>query len=192
MNMAKEIDIRELEEYRRYLEKLAEKESTDMFSNGGIKHASVLMSVLFQGTPKAPTKKVKIYAEGFKSKLIETDPYWPTLKRFLEDPTTELDVLVETDAHKDELPLQTLKKVINERKDETIRVKKISKAGKQLITDRFGYGHCNFAVFDNKKFRFEYDPENFRAFGSFNQPDKSKILTDLFDEAFAVSDPLWS
>ena len=185
--MAEEISIRELEEYRRYLEGLAESDSTDMFSNGGIKHASILMSVLFQGT-----KNARIYCEGFKPNLIKTDPYWTALNQYLlEDANNRLDVLVESDEYKDEKPLQILKEAMDRRHNDTIHVKKISKAGKELIADRFGNGHCNFAVFDDKKFRFEYDPENYRAFGSFNQPDKCEILTELFDNAFADSTPLW-
>lgn len=185
--MAEEINTRELEEYRRYLEALAENNSTDMFSNGGIKHASILMSVLFQGT-----KKAQIYCEGFKPMLIGTDPYWTALNKYLlEDSANELDVLVESDNYIEEKPLQTLKEAIERRNNETIRVKKISAAGKQLITNRFGKGHCNFAVFDDKKFRFEYDPYNYKAFGSFNQPDKCEILAKLFNEAFDLSTPLW-
>ena len=177
---------RELEEYRKYLERLAESNSPDMFSNGGIKHASILMSVLFQDTDEA-----RIYCCGFRPDLITTEPYWGELNNYLKNPQHILHVLIEQDNYKTEEPLTRLHEIMNQRQDETIQVRLISNEGKQMITDRFGTGHCNFAVFDGKKFRFEYDPDFFKAFGSFNQPDKCKILTELFDDAFNVSTPLW-
>ena len=179
---------RELEEYREYLERLAESNSPDMFSNGGIQHASILMSVLFKKT----RKNARMYSNGFKSRLITTQPYWDELNFYLNNPKNELTVLVECADFIEEEPLMRLQEAIRQRNyDNTIQVKLISSEGKKMIADRFGKGHCNFAIFDDDKFRFEYDPENFKAFGSFYQPEKCEILTNLFDEAFASSRELW-
>lgn len=168
---------RELKEYREYLERLAESNSTDMFSNGGIKHASILLSIFFQNTNSA----ARVYcSQGFKSELV-----WYGLKDYLNDPKHKLFVLIENqDCFKDELFT-----IIEEKKDknDAIQVRQISEDGKKLIADRLGKATCSFAVFDDDKFRFEYDPKNLKSFGSFYQPDKCEILIKLFDSAFALS-----
>lgn len=176
----------ELEEYRRYLERLAESKSTDMFSNGGKEHASILMSVLLKDT-----KRALIYAMGFRPDLIKTDPYWGELENYLRNPSNELFVLVETPDYMNAEPLKRLHEVMNLRQDKTVQVRKISPEGRQIIEDRFGKDKCNFAVFNDNKFRFEYDPDKFKAFGSFNQPENCEILSNLFFDAFNASTPLW-
>lgn len=176
----------ELEEYRKYLERLAESRSTDMFSNGGKEHASILMSVLLKDT-----KRALIYAMGFRPDLITTEPYWSELEIYLNNPQNELFVLVETPDYMNDGPLVRLHETINRRQDNTVQVRQISPQGREFIEDRFGKDKCNFAVFDNNKFRFEYDPDNFKAFGSFNQPENCEILSNLFFDAFNASTPLW-
>ena len=179
---------RELEEYRRYLERLADSRSTDMFSNGGKEHASILMSILFQKTKT----KARVFSNGFKPDLITTAPYWYELIDYLSDSQHQLSILVESDDYVNEEPLRRVREEMERRNhDGTIQIRLISDKGKKMIEGKFGSGHTNFAIFDNDKFRFEYDPENFRAFGSFNQPEKCEILSALFDEAYNVSTPLW-
>lgn len=177
---------RELEEYREYLEELAESKSTDMFSNGGKEHASILMSVLLQNTNKVAL----MYCEGFKPDLIATQPYWDALNEFLKNPEHELHVLVQSERCQDQKPLLMLHEMINQGST-NILVKKISKTGKAIIEERYGEDPCNFAVFDDEKFRFEYNPTEYKAFGSFNKPDECRDLKDVFVRAFNASTPLW-
>lgn len=181
-----------LKRYQFFLERLAEEQSSELFSNGGIEHASILMSVLLKNTDRI----ARIFSNGFKPDLIMTQPYWNSLKEFLENPNNTLLVLVETDKYQDQAPMQLLKTVIEKRKelvngDGVVVVKLLSSNGKDLILKKFGNQHCNFAVYDDNKFRFEYDPDNFKAYGSFNQPKNCKILKDVFDNAFEQSSVLW-
>lgn len=184
--MAEDTKREELEEYRKYLERLAESKSADMFSNGGIEHAAILMSVLFQKTRET----VFMFCEGFKPNLISRDTYWNALKKYLENTKHKLIVLIESNHCQNQKPLQTLHHLIMEGNN-NIQVRLISKEGKKIITDRYGEDKCNFAIFDDDKFRFEYDPKEYKAFGSFNQPDECKDLKDTFFKAFNVSQPLW-
>lgn len=173
-----------LDVYKAYLEELARTNSSDLFSNGGKEHASILMSVLFNSAQKI----VRMYCNGFKPDLIRTEPYWSTLNKFLEDKNKILLVLVETKDFLNAEPLQLLKKIKSLRQNrETIIVKLIQAKDKDAISSHFDSEHCNFSVFDDNKFRFEYDPEDFKAIGSFNRKEICDKLIPLFDNAFSSS-----
>lgn len=185
-----ELKAQQLKFYENFLINLASKDSSEMFSNGGRDYASILMSVLFNNTDNI----ARIYCKGFRKDLIMTDYYWPSLKKYLEDKKHKLKVMVETAEHVKEEPLQLLRRIINERnaegKDNTIEVKVITPDSKNEIIKKYGE-ECNFAVFDDTKFRYEYDPINFKAYGSFNQPETCKKLKEVFETAFSQAVPLF-
>ena len=53
-----------------------------------------------------------------------------------------------------------------------------------LPISHFKTDSCNFSVFDNEMFRFEYDVVNFKAYGSFNEPAIGQSMVALFDDCF--------
>lgn len=187
---AEELKRKQLQNYRDFLVDLAEKSSPEMFSNGGKDYASILMSVLLQNT----NKEARIYSKGFRSDLITTDPYWSELQTWLSNPNHKLMVMVDTDEHINEKPLQLLLKVKTERDrngyPNTILVRRISKNSKDLISKKYGQ-ECNFAIFDENKFRYEYEPVSFKAYGSFNQPETCMRLKEVFDLAFNDAIPMF-
>lgn len=175
-----------LKKYELYLETLAQNNSLEMFSNGGKDFASILMATLFKYTQH----EIRIFCEGFKPDLITTEPYFTELKKYLENKNKCLKVLVEVDTYKDSEPLLLLKKAKEERKDDSISYKKIREEDKNKIFQELGNNHCNFAVFDSDKFRLEYNPKEYKAFGSFNNLQNCEILIHLFDEAFNTADSI--
>lgn len=185
----KEDKERRLQKYKEYLETLAASESSELFSNGGVEYAAILMSILLEHTEK----QALIFSQGFKAELITRQPYWDSLQTYLEDPNHALSILVETDKHIDEEPLKLVNDINKQRKSKggkLIEIKLLNSVGKKIISDRFGDKPCNFAIYDDDKFRFEYDPVEYKAYGSFNQPDNCRVLTDAFNEAFKVSESL--
>ena len=174
----------QLTSYTEYLEGLARSNSSELFSNGGKDYASILMSVLLRQT----RSEVRLYCHGFKAELISQEPYWSTLREYLNDEHKQLKVLVETDEYTEEAPMRLLRETKERRADEnSIVVKVIKPEDRKRICEKFGDAHCNFGVFDNEKFRYEYDPEDYKAYGSFNRPEDCKIFTELFDSSFANS-----
>lgn len=170
-----------LEKYREYLKDLAEKKSNETFTNAGKEHASILMSILFQYT----NNEVRIFSEGFKPELIMTQPYWNTLNDFLKRDNNKLSIMVETNQYINDAPLSLIRKTKDRRKNNTIEVRLIQENDKKNIFNQLNTEHCNFAIFDNDKFRLEYIPEQYLAIGSFNQPENCQKLMILFDVAFA-------
>lgn len=180
---------RRLQKYKEYLETLAACQSTELFSNGGVEYAAILMSILLEHTEK----QALIFSQGFKAELITQQPYWSSLNEYLKNPEHKLSILVETDKYIDEEPLRLINDINNQRRangEKLIEIKLLSPNGKKIISDRFGDNPCNFAIYDTDKFRFEYDPAEYKAYGSFNQPDNCRILADAFNEAFKVSQSL--
>ena len=173
-----------LGKYKEYLTKLAESQSEEIFYNAGKEHASVLMAIMLDNTKQT----ARIFSEGFKADLITTEPYFGKLKQFLEKKDIKLSVLIENDDHITEKPVSLLKKYYNEGSD--IALKKIKEEDKNEIFEKLNSKHCNFAVFDDNKFRLEYIPEEYKAMGSFNQPNKCNVLINLFDNAFNRADAI--
>lgn len=175
-----------LRRYVEYIERLAKEKSPEIFTNGGIEYASQLMAVLFKNTEK----EARIFCQGFKPNLIKTSPYWEELQKYLSDRSKSLKVLVESADYANEAPISLLKEIIEERNDDTIQIRVASEGNRKKIYEGFDGTPCNFAVFDDNKFRFEYEPSGYRAFGSFNHPSNAKYLIRLFDEIFAESEKL--
>ena len=175
-----------LRRYVEYIERLAREKSSEIFTNGGVEYASQLMAVLFRNTEK----EARIFCQGFKPTLIKTSPYWDALQKYLSDRDKSLKVLIESCDYVTEAPIVLLKNKIAERGDNTIQIRVISEEDRKRIFDGFDGNPCNFAIFDDDKFRFEYEPSGYRAFGSFNHPANAKYLIRLFDEAFEKSEVL--
>ena len=96
--------------------------------------------------------------------------------------------MVESDEAKEELPMRLLRRVKERRiNKDSISVKLINSEGRKIISEQVIEDYCNFAIFDEDKFRFEYEPKDFKAFGSFNRPSTCRFLSDIFDKAFNTS-----
>lgn len=172
-----------LKRYADYIEGLAKTKSPQLFTNGGIEYASELMAVLFKNT----NKEARVFCQGFKPTLIRTEPYWSALKGYLEKDGTTLSVLVETSDFASDEPLQLLKSEIERRNDGSIQVRVASEEIIRGIYEKLSGNPCNFAVFDDDKFRFENEPDGYKAFGSFNRKDYAEALISIFDDAFIKS-----
>lgn len=176
-----------LKKYSAYLDSLIESDSGELFTNGGREYASLLMSRLFEKTQK----DARIYCTGFRPDLICMEDYWSALKAYLQDANKTLKVLVEKNDYMHEEPIKLLKSIHQSRKDDSIDLRLIQEEDRNEISKKLNDSDCNFAVFDGKMFRFEYDPEGFKAFGSFNDPKKSEVLKSIFDTAFDRAMPLF-
>jgi hypothetical protein len=124
---------------------------------------------------------VKMYCHGLSAKLTNRDPYLSAFENFLKS-GKKLKLLVETE---EGITMEAFQKVWQYQKKQLglIECKKINEEGKKHINDQI-MGKCNFSVFDDKMFRLETNPENFKAFGSFNNVEISEMLTKVFDEVF--------
>lgn len=182
--MCKQLDL--YKRYREFLEKLARTNSSELFTNGGKDYASILMSVLLDNTDK----KARIFCIGFRPELVCTDDYKNSLERFLRNSGKEIRILVETDEYIHDSAVKILSDANHKDIHASVGIKLISEEDRERLMDEIGGGHCNFAVYDDNKYRMEYDPDNFKAFGSFNDKETSARLIQLFDQAYEKAEDL--
>lgn len=170
-----------LQEYEEYLRELIRTGSGEIFTNGGLRHASVLMSVLLSQT----RSKACFFSEGFSPEVIQ-DPYLSELKKFLEKKDIEISILLETDKYIGDEPLAMILKERSSRLkgQGIIDVRLITEEDKKHICNELNCKQCNFSVFDQKMYRFEYEPKYYKAYGSFGNEENCRLLGKLFDEAF--------
>lgn len=166
----------EAKEYRDYLEKLAKCKSSKMFSNGGKEHAVVLYSVLLNHTKE----KARFFCEGCMSVIWQHPVFRSALADALRKDKFSVDILrkYRTDVYPDFSWLP-------EHLREKIDVRTVTESGLERINDHFHTTSCNFSVFDKEKFRFEYDVENYKAYGSFNEESIAGSMVSLFERCFS-------
>jgi hypothetical protein len=195
---------REIKFYQTYLDKLAQGKSisSEIFTNRGEAHASILMATLLANT----TNTLKLYCRGLTPGLLcgktEGDgegfegAYWAEFKQFFQSTikserfgTNSVEILIQEDKYLEYQPFQTIKQALqNEAIKSKIKIKKITDGSKKDIERVLGNGNgenYNFAIFDGHAFRLEYNPDDYQAIGSFNNPTWCNLLTKLFDSAFS-------
>ena len=198
-----------IDDYKLGVEFAAEYKYGNIIPNGGLPYAAILMGVMFEHC----RGMARIYCQGFKPDLVCELPFWTEFCAYLKNPKNRLYALVDSTEWINERPMRLLKQVKEERStieqvikykhrkegkgnkkkirkvediiipDSSIIVKQIHPESAKMIAKRYGES-IHFSVFDNEKFRYEYDSENYKAYGSFNQPDNCKYLIETFDQVF--------
>lgn len=130
----------------------------------------ILYSVLLDNTDK----EVRIFCQSGNSVVWNDKVFIDSLEKFLEKDGTSLKVLT---AGEPALASKWTDK-------ENVKSYHIADGDKEKIYNHFRNRRCNFAVFDEMRFRYEYDCDKFKAYGSFNSPENSKLMIKLFDDAF--------
>ena len=195
---------REIDFYRTYLDNIAQGKSisSEIFSNRGKAHASILMATLLANTESS----LKLYCRGLTPGILcgkrEGDgtgfegAYWVEFKRFFEEtikPDTfkdnSIQILLQEKTYLNNQPILKIQNALSDDATKNkIKIKIISSESKENIEKCLGNQNnenYNFAIFDNKAFRLEYNPDNYQAIASFNNPSWCIILTKLFDSAFS-------
>lgn len=203
----------EYEYYRDYLNGLAQSNpvSTEIFNNSGEIHASILMATLLANTEK----KLNMYCQGLRPGILcgmnEGDgmglegTYWQTFRSFFNEKISKnnfgensVRILIQKVDWVDYQPFKVVRSALkscNTGKCKKIVVKLIEKENEKKIESLLGNiknndkesdeSDYNFSVYDDKAFRLEYEPNKYRAIGSFNCESWSSQLNGIFDKAFS-------
>lgn len=189
--------------YQAYLDSLAQGTSisSEIFTNKGKAHASILMATLLANTEH----DVKMYCQGLSPGILcgakEKDgtgfegAYWSEFKRFFSETLksdsfgpNSVKILIQKQDWINNQPFQIISQALQSQKTQgKIIVKQISSESKseiERVLGNSGNNEYNFAIFDNIAYRLEYNPNDYQANGSFNNPSWCAILNSLFDYAF--------
>lgn len=198
---------REIKVYQTYLDALAQGNSisTEIFTNRGEAHASILMATLLANT----TNSLKLYCRGLTPGILcgkeEGDgegfegAYWHEFKQFFKETiksekfgSDSVKILIQDTSWINNQPFKLIKEALtNPTTKNKIKVKQITTTSKAEIERLLGNKddqNYNFAIFDSKAFRLEYRPNDYQAIGSFNNPSWCSMLNTLFDYAFYYAD----
>lgn len=159
-----------LKAYQDFLLRLAESDSKDIISNGGKEHAAILYSTLLDETEN----EVRIFCQSGASEVWHDPHFVEAMVNFLQKPGTRLSVLTAGEP--------ALDKEWTRRPN--VKAHHILDKDRETIYRHFRNDRCNFAVFDSKRYRYEYDCVQFKAYGSFNDPNTAGEMIALFDSAF--------
>lgn len=205
---AKSAELKKKEEqdltyYQEYLDGLAQRDpvSSEVFTNKGRAHASILMATLLANTEH----NLDMYCQGLRPGILcgksEEDPegykgaYWAQFQEFFTN-TIKSDafekesvrILIQDKQWIGNMPFKIIGKALqNEITKSKIRVKVISTEARNLIEESLGKKentNYNFSIYDNKAFRLEYEPNEYLAIGSFNDSSWCKLLGEMFNYAF--------
>ena len=193
----------QLKDYQSFLDKLAHQNpvSSDIISNKNPAHASILMATLLANTEHS----MRMYCTGLRPALLcgkkEGDgqgfegAYWEEFKNFFNKTIKNKDfksnsikILIQQNNWIENAPFRIVSEALkNKDTKNKMQVKLITPAWKEKIEETLGkqngYNY-NFAIFDEKAFRLEFDAENYQALASFNNKTWSDILLGLFEKAF--------
>ena len=158
--------MNELDLYRANVERLAELESKEVFSNSRAEHAAVIFETFF----KKAKQSVVLFCENLSEKVFNL----PSVLSFAESALrrgTRLTVLVQ------KTPQATtfLESVKRWQKDELPITIQVSKPGSEAST-----ASANFAVMDRKAYRFEPNRGEPAAFACMNDVASADRLLGLF------------
>jgi hypothetical protein len=172
-----------LDEYRKYIKKLADSDSENVFLNSGKDHAAIVLSTIFESADSY----VHLFAGNMNGGVSSQQEYADSLFKFLAK-GGELEILLsEFDASNEPKIFRTIRLA----KSMGLKVE-VKVTPERLVNDETG-GELHFAVADDKMYRAEHDTDNFLAVGSFNDEAFTKILdahfVELFKSAKAISIP---
>jgi hypothetical protein len=159
-------DTDELKEYRTNVERLAELQSTETFSNGRPEHATIILETFL----KYAQKKVAIFCQRLSQRTYGGPLLLEKIGEALRN-KKRISIIVQ-----EEPEARELVEYAKAWKRENLAIS-ISAAGRSAESVQ-----VNFAVMDKKAYRFEQDREKPVAFACMNDPKSAELLMDRFSQ----------
>ncbi len=163
----------ELERYREYLKFLAKNNRSDIFTNENTDHAATVLTEMFNNA----TSSVVMLCHKLSDDIF-TEEYKSAFKNFIGNPNHSVRIMVKSDK---DCHAGFFGELLEEG-NVTIHVMHEDAVGE--ISKNIGFDDCDFAVFDGKMFRLEYDASQRKSLGSFNDTTIAERLTAQFDKYF--------
>lgn len=170
--------------YKKALKKNAEAHSPARITNKDKEYAVAFYAELFSNT----SSSVRIFCEGAHSCVWKHPDFEKAFSEMVKNRGVSVRIL--TEEHREDLSdfPEYLLDILQEY-PKSVEMRQIDNVSLKDIRDSFD-GDVNFAVFDNDKFRFEYDKKHYAAYGSFNDPNVVGKLSDIFEKSYIRSFPI--
>jgi len=176
----------DLEIYKAQLVEAAHNSSNEVFTNPDNGHAIKAFSVLFDNT----THKISLLAKDFNGDISNNPEYVDSLKKCLLR-NVEVEILTLETPKNSEGFNEFLKYKASGKK---VTIKKASEESKKILDDFSSesllyFGQIfNLQIFDDNKYRIEYNPDEYSALLSFSDKEITAKYYSKFKEAFLKAD----
>jgi|GEM_PF-2931605 len=170
-------------EYDESVARFAKKRMNMEFNNKGVSHAVTVVKNLLDTAENS----VKMFSEQLNSTVADNHLFLESLKKYIESGKT-FELLLEKIPDKQNrskalnMVLEYSSKSDNNVKHKIISADSLRDMGAHFSNkDKIAY---HFIVVDNRAFRVETDPQEFKATCNFNDPDVAGAFSKLFDKYF--------
>lgn len=165
--------------YRRYIQRLREEESEELFKNSDSDHAVIVLSELFQSAEE----EVWILTQTMSDDIYQTKECLYSLEKFLNKENVKLRIILAEFDEKKWKSSRISKTLSSYNNGEKKKVEVYqTKLDISFIVDKDVRQKINFAVADARSYRFELDIQTREAIGSFNGKSQAERLVDLFNK----------
>jgi len=173
-------EIMPIQEYIATINSLIASNSSLVVNNSGIERAKILTTAIFRNA-----KKINMLCGGLNSELANLIEYKEELFNFIDKSDSEINFVFETNQISTDTVNAILeKKKLNPEKKIQLRLLAENDATFMKLKMNNGGNSVHFTTANNNMYRFEYNPDKFTAYGSFNRPEDVKILNELFFQMF--------
>ncbi|WP_369157015.1 hypothetical protein [Candidatus Thiodiazotropha sp. LNASS1] len=166
--------------YSNIIEKCAKERINRRIPNGQPVNAEVLLSTMF----RYASSEIRIYSGGLNDRVYGTDGLIESASKFLSDPYSTLQILLQTSMTPHDFESLRLGQLINSLRDK-------ERHGCVEVRNAIGnYASSaakHFATMDYTGFRYEFNHQACEAIANFNEPDTADKLNRAFDRAFKLS-----
>lgn len=148
----------------------------------GPEHSTLVFTEMLHKTQK----EAFIALGGFTGEISGNDSYLNSILDCLYR-DIEISVLIINEPNQNSKAFQVLSQFAKEEPDR-VKIYQADDNVRNYLAEVFkDKGQiCHFAVFDNKMYRFEYDPEKFFAISNFDEPYQNSIFKKIFRKAIDI------
>ena len=177
--------------YKNRIHDFADRLDPFIFSNEGVEHAEIVLSEMYEHA----REKVYVYCGHLDEKLTSRPQYYNALTAYLES-GKELKVMI---GDNPEVMSPALSRIVEKCREKTTDNKCIKNIECKILkvlsglNSHFNFNekqNIHFTVADNRSFRLETEPKEYRAFCSFNNVDISTKLSTIFLAYFDKASPI--
>jgi len=165
------IELKEEElEYKDWLNKEANNNATSIIRNSGRIKAALLMAKIFD----IAQDYIYIYSKCLSEALTKTNIYYEALEKCVNK-NINFKVLLQENT-----PISEARRLIESKSGNKVKIlnfEEIESLNKTTLNM-----DAHFAIADDKIFRIEYDPKDYKAFASFNNKEIAIMLKERFLE----------
>lgn len=165
-----------MEEYQKYVRRLAQERTGESFYNNSPSHAAVILEALLDNA----REKVCLITTSLNPEVFGNEGVISAAQKFLSDGTHVMQILIETDPEESISTGHPLAQELVQHN--TVAVRRLPPT---LLTEM----NYHFTVVDADSFRFEPNKSRWEASAAFGDAANGRKLQGVFDSLWEMSAP---